>query len=154
MEQRLRALADAGVSIWLDDLSRDRINSGNLADLIENYSVVGVTTNPTIFAAALKNGQAYSEQIGRLKAEGLDVAAVIKELTTDDVRNACDVFDSVAAETEGEDGRVSIEVDPPDLARDTDAPSPRRSSWPRRSIGPMCSSRSRRPGRACRRSLR
>ncbi|WP_026927519.1 transaldolase [Granulicoccus phenolivorans] len=120
MEQRLRALADAGVSIWLDDLSRDRINSGNLADLIENYSVVGVTTNPTIFAAALKNGQAYSEQIGRLKAEGLDVAAVIKELTTDDVRNACDVFDSVAAETEGEDGRVSIEVDP-DLARDTDA---------------------------------
>lgn len=120
MQQRLRALADAGVSIWLDDLSRDRINSGNLAELIDESSVTGVTTNPTIFAAALKNGEAYSEQIRQLKADGKDVAAVIKELTTDDVRSACDLFDSVAAETNGEDGRVSIEVDP-DLARDTEA---------------------------------
>ena len=69
MSERLKALADAGVSIWLDDLSRERINSGNLADLVANYSVTGVTTNPTIFAAALAKGEAYDEQIKELAAQ-------------------------------------------------------------------------------------
>ena len=70
MSERLKALADAGVSIWLDDLSRDRITSGNLADLVSNYSVAGVTTNPTIFATALSKGHGYDEQI-KVRAEAL-----------------------------------------------------------------------------------
>ncbi len=120
MNERLKTLADAGVSIWLDDLSRDRINSGNLADLIANYSVSGVTTNPTIFAAALSKGTAYDEQIGELAARGAGVHDTIKALTTDDVRNACDLFTDTFSASNGVDGRVSIEVDP-DLAHETDA---------------------------------
>ncbi|HZA03381.1 MAG TPA: transaldolase family protein, partial [Propionibacteriaceae bacterium] len=92
MSERLQALADAGVSIWLDDLSRDRINSGNLADLVANSSVTGVTTNPTIFAAALSKGHLYDDQVRELAATDSDVEDTIKALTTDDVRNACDVF--------------------------------------------------------------
>ena len=112
MSERLQALADAGVSIWLDDLSRDRINSGNLADLVANSSVTGVTTNPTIFAAALSNGHLYDDQVRELAATDSDVEDTIKALTTDDVRNACDVFSATYAATNGIDGRVSIEVDP------------------------------------------
>ena len=112
MSERLKALADAGVSIWLDDLSRDRIASGNLADLVANSSVTGVTTNPTIFAAALSNGQLYDDQVRELAATDSDVEDTIKALTTDDVRNACDVFAATYAATNGVDGRVSIEVDP------------------------------------------
>src|ERR671917_299596 len=112
MSDRLKALADAGVSIWLDDLSRDRINTGNLADLISNYSVTGVTTNPTIFAAALSNGQLYDDQVRDLAATDSDVEDTIKALTTDDVRKACDVFSATYAASNGVDGRVSIEVDP------------------------------------------
>ncbi|GAA3627154.1 transaldolase [Microlunatus ginsengisoli] len=120
MSERLKALADAGVSIWLDDLSRDRINTGNLADLIENSNVVGVTTNPTIFAAALSKGNAYDDQIRELAERDSDVADTIKALTTDDVRNACDVLAPVYEASNGFDGRVSIEVEP-GLAMDTDA---------------------------------
>jgi transaldolase len=112
MSERLKALADAGVSIWLDDLSRDRITSGNLADLVANSYVTGVTTNPTIFAAALSNGQLYDDQVRELAATDSDVEDTIKALTTDDVRNACDVFAATYAATNGVDGRVSIEVDP------------------------------------------
>ena len=112
MSERLQALADAGVSIWLDDLSRDRINSGNLADLVANSSVTGVTTNPTIFAAALSKGHLYDDQVRELAATDSDVEDTIKALTTDDVRNACDVFSATHAATNGIDGRVSIEVDP------------------------------------------
>jgi transaldolase len=112
MSERLKALADAGVSIWLDDLSRERINSGNLADLVANSSVSGVTTNPTIFATALSNGQLYDDQVRELAATDSDVEDTIKALTTDDVRNACDVFAATYAATNGVDGRVSIEVDP------------------------------------------
>ena len=112
MSERLQALADAGVSIWLDDLSRDRINSGNLADLVANSSVTGVTTNPTIFAAALSKGHLYDDQVRELAATDSDVEDTIKALTTDDVRNACDVFSATYAATNGIDGRVSIEVDP------------------------------------------
>ncbi|WP_193605418.1 transaldolase [Nocardioides dongkuii] len=118
MTDRLKALADAGVSIWLDDLSRERIETGNLADLVKEKSVVGVTTNPTIFASAIANGERYDDQVRKLVADGRPVEEVVFELTTEDVRNACDVFAPVAEQT-AHDGRVSIEVEP-DLANDTD----------------------------------
>jgi transaldolase len=116
---RLKALADAGVSIWLDDLSRERIETGNLADLVKEKSVVGVTTNPTIFAAAIANGERYDDQVRNLVAEGADVDKVIFDLTTEDVRNACDILAPVAEATK-DDGRVSIEVEPT-LANETQA---------------------------------
>jgi len=118
MSDRLKALADAGVSIWLDDLSRERIETGNLAELIKEKHVVGVTTNPTIFASAISDGERYDEQVGRLVADGADVTKVIFELTTEDVRNACDVMKPVA-DGDAANGRVSIEVEP-DLANDTE----------------------------------
>ena len=118
MSDRLQALADAGVSIWLDDLSRERIESGNLADLVKDKNVVGVTTNPTIFAGAIADGERYDEQVRRLVADGADVTRVIFELTTEDARNACDVLAPVA-DGSASDGRVSIEVEP-DLANDTE----------------------------------
>jgi transaldolase len=117
---RLAALAAAGVSIWLDDLSRERLRSGNLQQLITDYSVVGVTTNPTIFAAALSDGAAYDQQVRELAARGADVAAAIREITVADVQQACDVFSGTWETSGGVDGRVSLEVDP-SLARDTDA---------------------------------
>jgi transaldolase len=118
MSDNLLALSDAGVSIWLDDLSRERIETGNLADLVKEKSVVGVTTNPTIFAAAIANGERYDEQVAQLVDKGEPVDRVIFELTTEDVRNACDVLEPVAARTAA-DGRVSIEVEP-SLANDTE----------------------------------
>ena len=128
MSDRLQALADAGVSIWLDDLSRERIETGNLADLVKEKSVVGVTTNPTIFAAAIAEGERYDDQVRKLVADGADVTKVIFELTTEDVRNACDVLAPVAGSTSA-DGRVSIEVEP-DLANDTDGTvSSARALW-------------------------
>jgi len=120
MSERLKALADAGVSIWLDDLSRERLNSNNLAELVAESSVVGVTTNPTIFASALAKGDAYDDQTAELAARDSSVEDTIKALTTDDVRNACDVLAATSAATNGVDGRVSIEVEP-GLARDADA---------------------------------
>lgn len=120
MSTRLEALASAGVSIWLDDLSRDRLRSGNLASLIADSSVTGVTTNPTIFAAALGQGAAYDEQVRELKASGASVAEATTAMTTQDVRDACDLFAEAYRATGGVDGRVSIEVDP-GLAHDTDA---------------------------------
>jgi len=119
MTDRLQDLADAGVSIWLDDLSRERIETGNLADLVKEKHVVGVTTNPTIFASAIADGERYDEQVRKLVADGADVTKVIFELTTEDVRNGCDVMQPVAESTRA-DGRVSIEVEP-DLANDTQA---------------------------------
>ena len=108
MSERLKALADAGVSIWLDDLSRERIETGNLAELVEQRSVVGVTTNPTIFAGAIADGERYDQQVRDLVAEGRSVDEVIFKLTTEDVRNACDVLAPVAERT-ADDGRVSID---------------------------------------------
>ncbi|WP_435768635.1 transaldolase [Nocardioides sp. SYSU DS0651] len=118
MSDRLKALADAGVSIWLDDLSRERIETGNLEQLVKEKSVVGVTTNPTIFASAIADGERYDEQVRSLVADDRSVDEVIFALTTDDVRNACDVLAPVAGST-SDDGRVSIEVEPL-LANDTD----------------------------------
>ena len=120
MNDRLKALADAGVSIWLDDLSRERIESGNLAELVADSGVVGVTTNPSIFASALAKGERYAPQVKELKQAGADVATTVFELTTTDVQNGCDILLPVYEATGGADGRVSIEVDP-DLARDTGA---------------------------------
>ncbi|MCM6776707.1 transaldolase [Nocardia sp. CDC159] len=117
--ENLAALSAAGVSVWLDDLSRDRIRSGNLAELIDTRSVVGVTTNPTIFQGALSKGHAYDDQIKELAARGADVDAAIRTITTDDVRAACDVLAPVFEASKGVDGRVSIEVDPR-LAFDAD----------------------------------
>jgi transaldolase len=117
---RLADLAAAGVSIWLDDLSRERLRSGNLQSLITDQHVVGVTTNPTIFAAALAHGEAYDEQVRQLAGRGASVADAIREITVADVQQACDVFSGVWESTDRVDGRVSLEVDP-NLARDTEA---------------------------------
>ena len=113
----LAQLSAAGVSIWLDDLSRERINSGGLQDLIKNSNVVGVTTNPTIFAGALAKGEAYTDQVATLAAAGTNVTDAVFAITTDDVAAACDIFRPVYDATQGQDGRVSIEVEP-SLARD------------------------------------
>ncbi|KUI33992.1 transaldolase [Mycobacterium sp. IS-1590] len=115
----LAALSEAGVSVWLDDLSRDRLQTGNLQELVDTKSVVGVTTNPSIFQAALSKGHAYDDQVKELAERGADVDATIRTVTTDDVRNACDVLAKQYELSDGVDGRVSIEVDPR-LAHDTD----------------------------------
>ena len=115
----LAALSAAGVSVWLDDLSRERLQTGNLQELIDTKSVVGVTTNPSIFQAALSKGNAYDGQVKELAERGADVDATIRTVTTDDVRNACDVLAKQYEQSDGIDGRVSIEVDPR-LANDTD----------------------------------
>lgn len=108
----LSEISELGVSVWLDDLSRERLDTGNLKDLIATRDVVGVTTNPTIFAGALSKGEAYDAQVHELATAGVSPTDAIFSITTDDVRNACDVFASVTAATDGEDGRVSIEVEP------------------------------------------
>jgi transaldolase len=111
-------LSDAGVSIWLDDLSRERLASGSLQKLIDEKNVVGVTTNPSIFQAAITSGSDYDAKIAELAAQGAGVEETIFEITTTDVADACDLFAPIAAATNGVDGRVSIEVDPR-LAWDT-----------------------------------
>ena len=116
----LDALAAAGVAIWLDDLGRHRLADGQLADLAATRHVVGVTSNPSIFAAAVGDGSAYADDLARLAAEGADPAAAVQALTTTDVRDACDVLRPVFEATGGRDGRVSLEVDP-GLAEDAEA---------------------------------
>jgi transaldolase len=118
MTTPLAQLAANGVSIWLDDLSRSRIASGGLKNLISSRSVSGVTTNPTIFAGALSKGEGYEAQVAELAAAGVSTEQAIVELTTRDVADACDIFAGVYAESNGFDGRVSIEVEP-GLANDT-----------------------------------
>lgn len=116
----LTALTEAGVSIWLDDLNRERLTSGSLADLVEHQRVTGVTTNPSIFAKAIGRKDPYADQVADLAARGVEVGEALRALTTYDVRAACDVLRPVYAATNGIDGRVSIEVDAR-LAHDTDA---------------------------------
>jgi transaldolase len=116
----LKRLSDEGVSIWLDDLSRKRIESGNLAELVENKNVVGVTTNPSIFQAAIGSGEGYEEQLTDLAVRGVTVDEAVRMMTTADVRAAADILDSVYTASNGRDGRVSIEVDPR-LAHHTEA---------------------------------
>src|ERR1700760_572401 len=117
--KNLAALSAAGVSVWLDDLSRERLQTGNLQELIDTKSVVGVTTNPSIFQAALSKGSAYDDQVKELAERGADVDATVRTVTTDDVRDACDVLRPQWEASDGVDGRVSIEVDPR-LANETD----------------------------------
>jgi transaldolase len=105
--------------VWLDDISRDRLRTGNLQSLIDDFHVVGVTSNPTIFAKALSSGTAYDEQIADLKVRGVTVEEASRAITTYDIRWGCDVLRPVSDATNGLDGRVSIEVDPR-LARETE----------------------------------
>jgi transaldolase len=105
--------------VWLDDISRDRLRTGNLQSLIDDFHVVGVTSNPTIFAKALSGGTAYDEQIADLKIRGVTVGEASRAITTYDIRWGCDVLRPVYDATNGLDGRVSLEVDPR-LARETE----------------------------------
>jgi transaldolase len=115
----LGQLSAEGVAVWLDDISRDRLNSGNLAELIRTRHVVGVTSNPTIFEKALSKGSAYDGQIRDLAIRGISVEEAARAITTYDIRWACDVLRPVYDSTGGIDGRVSLEVDPR-IARDTE----------------------------------
>ncbi|MDQ1678177.1 MAG: transaldolase [Actinomycetota bacterium] len=119
MSDPLGDLSAAGVAVWLDDLSRERLETGNLQELIDKRHVVGVTTNPTIFQKALEKGSSYDEQVRKLALRRLRVEEAVREITTYDVRWACDVLRPVYDRTHGVDGRVSIEVDPR-LAHDRD----------------------------------
>ena len=116
----LLGLTELGVSIWLDDLDRNRLETGGLADLVANRCVRGVTTNPSIFEKAISSGAAaYAADLATLTASGADTDTAIRRLTTDDVRAACDVLREVYDSSDHVDGRVSIEVDPR-LADDTE----------------------------------
>ncbi|MFI9105096.1 transaldolase [Streptomyces fildesensis] len=112
MTDALKRLSDEGVAIWLDDLSRKRITSGNLAELIDQQHVVGVTTNPSIFQKAIVGGEGYESQLTDLAVRKVTVEEAIRMVTTADVRDAADILRPVFDRTEGQDGRVSIEVDP------------------------------------------
>ena len=118
MTDPLAALSAQDVSIWLDDISRDRLRTGNLQELVDGKHVVGVTSNPTIFQKALEKGTAYDEQVRDLKTRQVAIDGVIRYLMAFDIRWACDVLRPVYDRTAGQDGRVSIEVDPR-LAGDT-----------------------------------
>ncbi|MFC9390906.1 transaldolase [Streptomyces venezuelae] len=120
MTDALKRLSDEGVAIWLDDLSRKRITSGNLAELIDQSHVVGVTTNPSIFQKAISHGDGYEQQLADLAARKVTVDEAIRMITTADVRDAADILRPVFDATDGQDGRVSIEVDPR-LAHETTA---------------------------------
>lgn len=112
MNRTLKRLADEGVSVWLDDLSRHLLRSGQLDRLVRSGKVVGLTTNPTIFHSALGDGAEYEEELQVLRGLGVSALDAIRSLTTGDVRSACDVLRPVYGSTGGRDGRVSIEVDP------------------------------------------
>ena len=117
--ENLAQLSKAGVSVWLDDLSRDRILTGDLQSLVDEYCVVGVTTNPTIFAAAISGSDCYDEQVHDLAVTRVSVEEALRTITAADVRDACDLLRPVHDRQPG-DGRVSLEV-APGLANDTDA---------------------------------
>jgi transaldolase len=119
--EKLAELSSLGVAVWLDDLSRDRIRSGNLQSLVDEYSVVGVTTNPTIFAAAISGSESYDDQLHALAVRAVSVEEALRTITASDVRDACDLLAPVAERQPG-DGRVSLEV-APGLAHHTDATS-------------------------------
>ena len=115
----LAQLSAAGVSIWIDDISRDRLRTGNLADLVRDRHVVGVTSNPTIFAKSIEKSEAYDAQVHDLARRGVDVGEALRLITAYDIRWACDVLRPVYDATDGVDGRVSIEVGPA-IAYETD----------------------------------
>ena len=112
-------LSDLGVSIWLDDLSRDRLITGSLADLMATHNVVGVTSNPTIFAQALAGSSRYDADIQAMKDAGKTAEEAVFDIMISDVQGACDLLNPVFESSKGQDGRVSLEVSPL-LARDTE----------------------------------
>ncbi|WP_166872025.1 MULTISPECIES: transaldolase [unclassified Salinibacterium] len=124
-----QALSDLGVSIWLDDLSRDRIVSGGLKELMADRNVVGVTTNPTIFASALAKGTTYDAQVAELAKTGADVTEAVFEITTHDVTTACDILRPVYDASNGFDGRVSIEVEPARANHTEDTIAEAKTLW-------------------------
>jgi transaldolase len=119
MNDPLTKLSDEGVSVWLDDISRDRLRTGNLQDLVDNKHIVGVTSNPTIFQKALEKGTAYDDQVRDLRIREVAIDGTIRYLMAYDIRWACDVLRPIWDRTGGQDGRVSIEVDPR-LAHETE----------------------------------
>jgi len=127
-DTRIQALTDQGVAVWLDDLSRDRLSSGGLAELRER-GVVGVTSNPTIFAKALSDADEYEEQVRDLRARGVSLEEAVRAITTYDVRWACDVMRPAYDSTDGRDGRVSLEVDPRLAHRTTPTVAEARALW-------------------------
>lgn len=112
MTKALADLAAARVSVWLDDLSRQRIQTGSLARMVDAGEIVGITTNPTIFAKAIGSGSGYEEQLRDLALRGVAIGEAVRLLTAWDVRAACDILRPVYDRTDARDGRVSIEVDP------------------------------------------
>ena len=127
----IQKLASAGTSVWLDDLSRSRLTSGELASLIDAKGIVGVTTNPAIFAAAMSQGDAYDEQLRELAAAGVDADEAVFAMAVKDVQDACDVLAGVHEQTDGVDGWVPSRLT---LASPTtlSGRSPRPRSWPLR----------------------
>ena len=119
MAQALDDLAASQVSIWLDDLSRPRIQTGSLARMVKGGEIVGITTNPTIFAKAIGAGSGYEDQLRDLALRGTAIGETLRLLTAWDVRAACDILRPVYERTAARDGRVSIEVDPR-ISGDTD----------------------------------
>jgi transaldolase len=120
MSAATEALSAQRVAIWLDDLSRERLDTGTLAGMMADLQVVGVTTNPSIFQAAITGSERYADDIAKLAADGAHAEAIVRRLTIGDVQRACDLFATVWQTTDGQDGRVSIEVDPR-LAHETEA---------------------------------
>jgi transaldolase len=114
----LEGLSELGQSVWIDNLSRESIRGGHLKELIDDYSVVGATSNPTIFQKAMSEGDAYDEQLSELAEKGVDLEASFWALAQQDIQDACDLFHPVWDEGSGKDGYVSLEVDPR-LAYDT-----------------------------------
>src|SRR5215210_3548215 len=119
VNERLAALTAAGTSIWLDQIGRQLIESGELRRLVEEDSLRGVTSNPTIFNAAILGAPDYDDQLGQCARAGMDTREIFQELAIRDIQDGCDVLRSVYDDTNGYDGYVSFEVDP-DLAFDTD----------------------------------
>ncbi|MEU5880681.1 transaldolase [Spirillospora sp. NPDC047279] len=129
MSDNLKKLSDQGVSIWLDDISRERLRTGDLEKLVKEKYVVGVTSNPTIFAKALSKGDAYDEQVKDLAVRGVTVEEASRAITTYDIRWGCDVLRGVYDRTDGLDGRVSIEVDPRLARRTAETIAEARALW-------------------------
>jgi transaldolase len=124
----LHGLTAAGVSVWSDQISRQMLDSGELARRVEHDAVTGVTSNPTIFAGAIGNSSDYDDQLADLKGGGLSAEEVARSLMADDIRRACDVLNPVYVATGGRDGFVSVEVSPT-LAHDTDASIAEARDW-------------------------
>jgi transaldolase len=119
-KSRLHELSELGQSVWIDFLSRQMLQSGKLAQMLKEDAVVGVTSNPTIFQKAISEGDVYDEQLREVLGEEDDAKEVFLQLAVQDVKNACDLLRQVWDGGHGQDGWVSIEVDP-NLAYDTDA---------------------------------